>query len=173
MSQQLSQDKIYKALWGVCDIFRGTIRQDAYRDYVLKMLFLKYISDVYLDHYEKLKKKFSNDKEVIDMYLREERFTLPRGASFYALYEQRHSPGSGERIDKALHAIEENNGTKFRDPGKSVFQDISFNSDRLGDEKQKVTILRHDDDIENYEFLWKEAIGATSSCARISLMSHP
>lgn len=173
MSQQLSQDTINKALWNVCNIFRGTISQDAYRDYVLTMLFLKYISDVWLDHYEELKKKFSNDEELIDMYMREERFARPRGASFYALYEQRHSPGNGERIDKALHAIEENNGTKLRDAGKSVFQDISFNSDRLGDEKQKNTILRHDDDIKNYESLWKEAVGATSSCARASLMSHP
>lgn len=144
----------------VCNTFRGTISPDAYRDYVSTMLFLKYISNVWLDHFEKLRNKFSNDEELIDMYMREERFALPQGASFYALYEQRHSPGNGEQIDKALHAIEENNGTKLRDAGKSVFQDISFNSDRLGDEKRKNTILG------------QEAIGATLSCASISLMSH-
>ena len=44
-----------------------------------------------------------------------------------------------ERIDKALHAIEEANLTKLRD----VFQDISFNSNKLGDEQQKNDILRH------------------------------
>ncbi|HLV48507.1 MAG TPA: type I restriction-modification system subunit M, partial [Aliidiomarina sp.] len=55
----------------------------------------------------------------------------------------RHEPGNGERIDQALHAIEEANGTKLKDAGKSVFQDISFNTDRLGEEKQKNTILRH------------------------------
>ena len=47
--------------------------------------------------------------------------------------------GNGERIDKALHAIEEANIGKLRD----VFQDISFNSNKLGDEQQKNDILRH------------------------------
>ncbi|WP_287831075.1 type I restriction-modification system subunit M, partial [Idiomarina sp.] len=51
--------------------------------------------------------------------------------------------GNGERIDQALHAIEEANGTKLKDAGKSVFQDISFNTDKLGEEKQKNDILRH------------------------------
>ena len=49
------------------------------------------------------------------------------------------SPGNGERIDKALHAIEDANIAKLRD----VFQDISFNSNKLGDEQQKNDILRH------------------------------
>ncbi|MCV0429607.1 MAG: type I restriction-modification system subunit M, partial [Roseibium sp.] len=38
-----------------------------------------------------------------------------------------------------LHAIEEANGAKLRD----VFQDISFNANKLGDEEQKNDILRH------------------------------
>lgn len=42
----------------------------------------------------------------------------------------------------ALHALEEANGTKLKDAGKSVFQDISFNTDKLGEEKQKNTILK-------------------------------
>ncbi|MDQ6994689.1 MAG: type I restriction-modification system subunit M, partial [Mariprofundaceae bacterium] len=46
-------------------------------------------------------------------------------------------PGIGERIDKALHAIEEANIGKLRD----VFQDISFNSNKLGEDKQKNDIL--------------------------------
>lgn len=50
---------------------------------------------------------------------------------------------NGTRIDMALHALEEANGTKLKDAGKSVFQDISFNTDKLGEEKQKNTILRH------------------------------
>ena len=65
--------------------------------------------------------------------------TLPASASFYALHALRHTPGNGERIDKALHAIEEANLSKLRD----VFQDISFNSNKLGDEQQKNDILRH------------------------------
>lgn len=69
--------------------------------------------------------------------MKNERFVLPPGSSFYTLYEKRHEPGNGERIDQALHALEEANGTKLRDASKSVFQDISFNTDKLGEEKQK------------------------------------
>jgi len=71
--------------------------------------------------------------------MQQEAFVLPEGASFTALHKRRHEPGNGERIDKALHAIEEANITKLRD----VFQDISFNSNKLGDEEQKNDILRH------------------------------
>lgn len=143
MTEQISQDTINKALWSACDTFRGTVSADTYRDYVLTMLFLKYISDVWQDHYDNYKAQFGDHPEMIESMLASERFVLPKGADFYALFKERNAPGNGERIDKALHAIEEANGTKLKDAGKSVFQDISFNSDRLGDEKQKNSILRH------------------------------
>ncbi|WXL26006.1 type I restriction-modification system subunit M [Ectopseudomonas mendocina] len=143
MNSKVNQDAINKALWAACDTFRGTISADTYKDFVLTMLFLKYISDVWQDHYDAYKKEYGDEPELIEEMLNNERFVLPPSANFYALYEQRHEPGNGERIDQALHAIEEANGTKLKDAGKSVFQDISFNTDKLGEEKQKNTILRH------------------------------
>jgi type I restriction enzyme M protein len=143
MSDQINQDDINKALWAACDTFRGTISADTYKDFVLTMLFLKYISDVWQDHYDGYQAEYGNEPELITEMLKNERFVLPAQASFYVLYEHRHEPGNGERIDQALHAIEEANGTKLKDAGKSVFQDISFNTDKLGEEKQKNTILRH------------------------------
>ncbi|WP_297533072.1 type I restriction-modification system subunit M [Thalassolituus sp.] len=139
----INQDQINKALWNACDTFRGTISADTYKDFILTMLFLKYISDVWQDHYDGYKAEYGDEPELIDEMMKNERFVLPKSASFYALHERRHEPGNGERIDQALHAIEEANGTKLKDAGKSVFQDISFNTDRLGEEKQKNTILRH------------------------------
>ncbi|MDR9497874.1 MAG: type I restriction-modification system subunit M [Hydrogenovibrio sp.] len=143
MSDQINQDSINKALWGAADTFRGTISADTYKDFILTMLFLKYISDVWQDHYEGYVAEYGDEPELIDEMMKNERFVLPKEAGFYALYERRHEPGNGERIDQALHAIEEANGTKLKDAGKSVFQDISFNTDKLGEEKQKNTILRH------------------------------
>ncbi|WP_047238319.1 type I restriction-modification system subunit M [Chromobacterium subtsugae] len=143
MTEQINQDDINKALWAACDTFRGTISADTYKDFVLTMLFLKYISDVWQDHYDGYQKEYGNEPELIAEMLKNERFVLPAEASFYQLYQRRHEPGNGERIDQALHAIEEANGTKLKDAGKSVFQDISFNTDKLGEEKQKNTILRH------------------------------
>lgn len=135
----ISQDAINAAVWAACDTFRGTVDPSIYKDYVLTMLFLKYISDVWQDHYERYKQEHGDHPELIEELLKNERFVLPRSANFYALHEQRHKPGNGERIDTALHAIEEANITKLRD----VFQDISFNSTKLGDEAQKNDILRH------------------------------
>ena len=47
---QISQDQINKAAWSACDTFRGVVDPSIYKDYVLTMLFLKYISDVWNDH---------------------------------------------------------------------------------------------------------------------------
>jgi len=139
MSDKVNQKEINQAVWEACDTFRGVVDPSIYKDYVLTMLFLKYISDVWQDHYNEYQKDYGDNPELIEEMLKNERFVLPKDASFYALYEKRYEPGNGERIDKALHAIEEANIHKLQD----VFQDISFNSTRLGDEAQKNEILRH------------------------------
>lgn len=139
MNNPISQDSINKAVWAACDTFRGTVDPSIYKDYVLTMLFLKYLSDVWQDHYDRYKDEHGDHPELIEELMKNERFVLPKSANFQTLYEHRHEPGNGERIDKALHAIEEANITKLED----VFQDISFNSNKLGDEKQKNEILRH------------------------------
>lgn len=139
MNTPVSQKAINQAVWEACDTFRGVVDPSIYKDYVLTMLFLKYITDVWQDHYDEYKKKYGDKPELIIEMLKNERFVLPKDAGFYALYEHRFEAGNGERIDKALHAIEEANIHKLQD----VFQDISFNSTRLGDEAQKNDILRH------------------------------
>ena len=136
---QINQDEINKAVWSACDTFRGTVDPSIYKDFILTMLFLKYISDVYQDDYDNLVKQHGDNPELIHAMMAKQRFVLPEGASFWDCYEKRHEAGNGQRIDQALHAIEEANGTKL----KNVFQDISFNTDKLGQEKQKNDILRH------------------------------
>ena len=137
-SESIKQERINKAVWNACDTFRGTVDPSIYKDYVLTMLFVKYLSDVWQDHYDEYAREHGDVPELIEALMQNERFVLPPAANFYALYEARHEPGNGERIDKALHAIEEANTGKLAD----VFQDISFNSTKLGDEKQKNEILK-------------------------------
>jgi type I restriction enzyme M protein len=139
MSPQIKQEDINKAVWEACDTFRGTVDGSVYKDYVLTMLFLKYISDVWQDHYDNYKVEYGDEPALIREMMKNERFTLPKSANFYALYKRRNEAGNGERIDKALHAIEEANIAKLRD----VFQDISFNSNKLGEEAQKNELLKH------------------------------
>jgi len=135
----VSQDDINRAAWAVCDTYRGTVDASVYKDYVLTMLFLKYISDVWQDHQDGLIKTHGPDKpDLIAALMATEKFKLPDGASFYALHNQRHKASNGERIDKALHAIEEANGDKLT----NVFQDISFNANKFGDEEVKNDLLR-------------------------------
>ncbi len=136
---QINQDEINKTVWGACDTFRGTVDPSIYKDFVLTMLFLKYISDVHQDKVDELGAQFGDNKEMIAAMMASQSFKIPDDATFATLYKARHEPGNGTRIDQALHAIEEANGTKL----KNVFQDISFNTDKLGDEKQKNDILRH------------------------------
>ncbi|MBD1389262.1 type I restriction-modification system subunit M [Neiella sp. HB171785] len=135
----INQDAINKAVWAACDTFRGTVDPSIYKDFTLTMLFLKYISDVHQDKYDELKAEYGDVPELINEMMESQSFKIPAGNTFWDLYEARHEAGNGSRIDQALHAIEEANGTKL----KNVFQDISFNTDKLGDEKQKNDILRH------------------------------
>lgn len=135
----INQDEINKTVWAACDTFRGTVDPSIYKDFILTMLFLKYISDVHQDKLDELTAQFDGNKQMIEAMMASQSFKIPEGATFWNLYEARHEAGNGTRIDKALHAIEEANGTKL----KNVFQDISFNTDKLGDEKQKNDILRH------------------------------
>ncbi|PMR71704.1 type I restriction-modification system subunit M [Halomonas heilongjiangensis] len=134
----IKQERINKAVWNACDTFRGTVDPSIYKDYVLTMLFVKYLSDVWQDHYDQYKAEHGDFPALIHELMQNERFVLPPDANFYSMYEARHEPGNGERIDKALHAIEEANTGKLAD----VFQDISFNSTKLGDERQKNEILK-------------------------------
>ncbi|WP_028868708.1 type I restriction-modification system subunit M [Psychromonas arctica] len=136
---QIDQSVINKTVWKACDTFRGTVSANDYKDFILTMLFLKYISDVHQDKVEELTAQFGDNPEMITAMMGSQSFKIPAGSTFWDLYDLRETSGNGTRIDQALHAIEEANGTKL----KNVFQDISFNTDNLGDEKQKNDILRH------------------------------
>ena len=135
----ITQQDINKSAWGACDTFRGVVDPSIYKDYVLTMLFLKYVSDVWKDHRARYEVEYPDAPDLVEAMMLQEAFVLPEGASFDALHNRRFEAGNGERIDKALHAFEEANGTKLKD----VFQDISFNSNKLGDAEQKNDILRH------------------------------
>ncbi len=84
--------------------------------------------------------------------LESQSFKIPPGSSFWDLYEARFEAGNGSRIDTALHSIEEAN-TKL----KGVFQDISFNTDKLGDEKQRTTFSAT---------CWKTLVNQPLTCAQ-------
>jgi len=52
------------------------------------------------------KKKYGNDKELIERKMKRERFVLPENCTFDYVYEHRNDPDIGEQIDKLLDRIE-------------------------------------------------------------------
>lgn len=137
---QINQDEINNIVWKACDTFRGVIDATQYKAYILVMLFVKYISDAWDEHYEELSKKYKGDDAAIRRRLERERFLLPKGASFRDLYEQRNKPKIGELINVALEAIEDANKKKLA----GVFRNIDFNSEaNLGQTKDRNARLKH------------------------------
>ena len=80
--QVINQDEINGILWRACDTFRGTVDPSEYKNYILVTLFLKYISDVWQDHYTQYHEQFGDDDERIRRRLARERFVLPEGCDF-------------------------------------------------------------------------------------------
>ena len=134
MIEQIKQQQINNAAWAACDTFRGIIDAGSYKDYILVMLFLKYISDSWKDHFEQYKKQFGEDDLRIRRRLGRERFILPEGASFYDLYDNREATNIGELINITLEKIEDSNREKL----EGVFRNIDFNSEsNLGRPKER------------------------------------
>jgi type I restriction enzyme M protein len=135
----IDQEDINRAAWAACDTFRGVVDPAQYKDYILVMLFLKYISDVWADHYAEYQKQYGDDDVRIRRKLERERFVLPQGASYYDLYEKRNADNIGELINEALDAIETANKVKL----EGVFRNIDFNSEpNLGQTKDRNRRLR-------------------------------
>lgn len=155
MTDKISQKEINGTVWKACDTFRGVVDPAQYKDYILVMLFLKYISDVWKDHYEEYRKQYGDDEERIRRKLERERFILPivelknvdTGevtdrflADYYSLYERRDKPNVGELINIVLDQIEEANKAKL----EGVFRNIDFNSEaNLGKPKDRNRRLKN------------------------------
>lgn len=130
----ISQDEINAVAWRACDTFRGTIDPAQYKDYILVMLFLKYLSDVWKDKKEEYEKEYKGDAERVKRRLARERFLMPDGCDYYALYARRNEANIGELINVALEQLEDANKAKL----EGVFRNIDFNSEaNLGQTKAR------------------------------------
>ncbi len=134
---------IYNTVWNACDTFRGVIDPSQYKDYILVMLFIKYISDVNKEKRKKYAEQYDGNKDRIERAMQAERFIIPEKSTFDFLYENRNEPNIGSLIDIALADLEEANRKKLTsESGSGVFRNISFNSSNLGSEKDKNARLK-------------------------------
>ena len=144
IQSKTDQSQINRVVWKTCDTFRGVIDPSQYKDYVLTMLFLKYVSDVYKAKYSEYLQRYEGDRERAARSMRHERFVVPETSSFDYLYQHRTADNIGELIDMALADIEDANREKMSsEDGSSIFRNISFNSANLGEPKEKNARLKN------------------------------
>ena len=81
----LKKSELYSSLWSSCDELRGGMDASQYKDYVLVLLFIKYVSDKYAG------RPFAE-------------ITVPPGSSFRDLVALKGQPDIGDQINKKIIA---------------------------------------------------------------------
>ena len=81
----IKKSELYNSLWASCDELRGGMDASQYKDYVLFMLFIKYISD-----------KYANSDDFAPPV------TIPAGSSFKDMLELRGKDDIGDKINTQI-----------------------------------------------------------------------
>ena len=140
MTDQQIRDEICNMVWRACDTFRGVIDPGQYKDYILTMLFVKYLSDIRKSKFAGYKKKYKGDKVRVERAMSRERFIVSEDCTFEYFYAHRNDSDIGQIINTVLEKIEDANKAKLH----NVFRNIDFNSEaNLGQTRQRNTRLRH------------------------------
>jgi len=137
-----------KELWEACDQLRGSVESAEYKHLVLGLVFLKYISDSFerrralikaathdegSDLYAKSEDERAEILEDRDEYISENVFWVPKEARWDALLAAASQPDVGERIDKALEAIERANEKQLRGVLARIYSRAPLSAQKLGE----------------------------------------
>ena len=114
----LKKSELYSSLWQSCDELRGGMDASQYKDYVLVLLFLKYISD-----------KYAGQPYAA--------ITVPKGSSFKDMVALKGKPDIGDQINKKIIAPLANANDQLSQADFPDFNDAV----KLGDGKEKVDRL--------------------------------
>ncbi|MBA4336980.1 type I restriction-modification system subunit M [bacterium] len=140
MNDITTQEHLNKVLWNAADSSRTSLDAAVYKDYVLAMLFFKYLSDLEKKEHQKLQERFGNDEDRIQEKMKAGRFYLPPDSSFDYIYSIHEKDNIGEEMNKVMHRIEENNKEKL----EGIFSGLDFNSEStLGKVEQRNKMIRH------------------------------
>lgn len=113
----IKKSELYSSIWKSCDELRGGMDASQYKDYVLVLLFIKYVSD-----------KYSGDPDAL--------IDVPPGGSFSDMVAAKGNKEIGDRINKIIGKLAEANGLK------GVIDLADFNDeDKLGRGKEMVDRL--------------------------------
>lgn len=101
-------------LWKTADTLRGSMDASEYRNVVLGLIFLKYVSDAFEEEKQMLlKSEYPEDSEDKDVYIGDNIFWIPKDARWDKIESAAKTAQIGEVIDHAMDMIEkENDGLK-------------------------------------------------------------
>lgn len=115
----IKKNELYSSLWASCDKLRGGMDASQYKDYILTLLFVKYVTD-----------KFKGVKYAD--------ITVPEGGSFDDLVALKGNKNIGEGIDKVIAKLAEAGNNNLR----GVIDNAHFNDEaKLGSGKEMVDKL--------------------------------
>ena len=113
----IKKSELYSSLWASCDALRGGMDARQYKDYVLVLLFVKYVSD-----------KYSGDPDAL--------IVIPEGGSFRDMVALKGKSNIGDGINKIIGALAKANDLT------GVITEADFNNeDKLGSDKHMVDTL--------------------------------
>lgn len=98
-----------KEIFAAADKLRGNIDAAEYKNVVLGLIFLKYISDSFEERYKKLVEEGDGFEEDREEYVAENIFFVPKEARWDYVASKAMTPEIGQVIDKAMVSIEEEN----------------------------------------------------------------
>ena len=134
MTDEQIKKEISNVVWSACDTFRGVIDPGHYKDYILTMLFVKYLSDMRRAKLAEHAATYNSDKLRIERAMSRERFVVAEDCTFDFLYAHRNDNDIGQVINTVLEKIEDANKAKLH----NVFRNIDFNSEaNLGKTRQR------------------------------------
>ena len=96
-------------IWKAADKLRGNIDASEYKNVVLGLIFLKYISDKFDQRYQQLVEEGEGFEEDRDEYTCDNIFFVPENARWSVIAAAAHTPEIGKVIDDAMRSIESEN----------------------------------------------------------------
>lgn len=121
-----------KQLWDAADVLRGNMDAADYKNVVLGLIFLKYLSDRFDERYQELVTEGYGDEEDRDCYIEENVFYVPEEARWAQIASEAHAPEIGQIIDNAMRAIERENDA-LKDVLPKNFARLELDKRRLGE----------------------------------------
>ncbi len=113
----VKKSELYSSLWNSCDELRGGMDASLYKDYVLTLLFVKYVTD-----------RFMGDSFA--------EIEIPEGGSFHDMIEAKGKSDIGDKMNKIISKLAEANGLS------GIIDVADFDDDgKLGSGKDKVDRL--------------------------------